>query len=482
MKRRDFVHLAAAALGGLAPRLLTSAHAQGGYPERSSTRPGITRARKRFREVAASLYPWDLLDEGIDPILDTLAETTGTNSVYLVALMHQEKRPLTDFYYPHNPKRKTYFPEDSRVYWKPSADAYQGSKIKPRGSDRDELKNTDWLRMLITAGRKRRWKTGAEISHTILDKERAPQFRSAVQHDIYGNPMGQLVCCNSPDARAYAVGLATDLVKNYDIDYLQTCLIPFAAGRTRISGGPSGGLAYRGSGLGGLGVGQGAPIERILQTCLGGCFCSHCEAVAKTRGLNLPAVRKALLPLADMLDHAGPEDIHRWAVLRGSNTTPTAMLMRHRELYDWLKFRCDSFSALFGEIGGAVRKIKPRIDLRLNAFLSWDPELHGIDMAGMKRHLGSVRSSDYSEQEGNAAAMEHKREFLLNVRAAIGDDMPFLSAIGIRPKATPELIRQGVLISTQCGADGLSLGHYDGAPLRNLLAIKQGLFEADTAI
>jgi hypothetical protein len=455
MRRREFLQLSAAA----------------------ALAPGVVRAdgKKKLREIAASLYPWDLLDEGVEPILNTLGETTRTNSVYLVALMHQEKRPLTDFYYPHNPRRKTYFPEDSRVYWKPHLEHYK--KIKPRSSDRPELKGTDWLQMLVRAGRKRKWKTGAEISHTILDGERAREFGAAVQHDIYGNQLGQLVCPNSPDARAYLVGLASDLVKNYDLDYLQTCLIPFAAGRIRYSA--AGGLAYRAGGLGGLGVGMGKPIERMLQTCLGGCFCPSCEAAAKARGLSLPAVRKALTPLADMLDHAGPEDVHRLAVLRASNTTPTAWLVRHRELYDWLAFRCQSFTGLFAELGSSIRKIKPGIDLRLNAFLSFDPELHGIDMAGMKQHLGSVRSSDYSEQEGNLAALEHKREFLLNVRAAIGDEMPFLSAIGIRPKATPELIRKGVVISMECGADGLSLGHYDGASLHNLLAIKEGLADAD---
>jgi hypothetical protein len=462
MMRRQFVQLAAATLA---------------TPLLAAEPPARIRARKRLTEIAASLYAWDLLDEGCDPILDTLAETTGTNSVYLVALMHQEKRPLTDFYYPHNPKRKTYFPEDSRIYWKPHLEHY--GKIKPRGSDRPELARTDWLHQLVTAARKRRWKTGAEISHTVLDAERARELRSAVQHDIYGNPMGQLVCPNSPDARAYVVGLASDLVKSYDLDYLQTCLIPFAAGRTRVSAGPDGGLAYRAGGLGGLGVGVGRPVERLLQICLGGCFCESCAAAAKAQGLSLPAVRKALLPLADMLDHAGPAEIHRLAVLRASNTNPTALLVRHPELYQWIAFRCRSFTALFGEIASAIRRIKPRIDLRLNAFLSFDPELHGLDMAGLARHLGSVRSSDYSEQEGTAAALDHKREFLLNVRAAIGDDMPFLSAIGIRPKATPDLIRKGVMISSECGADGLSLGHYDGAPLRNLVAVKEGIAEAD---
>ena len=73
---------------------------------------------------------------------------TLTNSVYLVALMHDEKRPLTDYYYPHNPRRKVYWTEDSRAYWTPNPDSYKHSRIKPRLSDNDELKGRDWRWLL----------------------------------------------------------------------------------------------------------------------------------------------------------------------------------------------------------------------------------------------------------------------------------------------------------------------------------------------
>jgi len=57
--------------------------------------------------------------------------------------------------------------------------------------------------------------------------------------------------------------------------------------------------------------------------------------------------------------------------------------------------------------------------------------------------------------------------------------MPFLSAIGVRPKATPELVRAGVVVSAESGCDGITIGHYDGARFRNLRAIKEGLEAAD---
>lgn len=84
-----------------------------------------------FKEITASLYPWDLHDEGVDVILDNLQNYSGVNAVYLVGLMHYEKRPLTDYYYPHNPVRKVFFPEDSRIYWQLHPEFYRDSRINP---------------------------------------------------------------------------------------------------------------------------------------------------------------------------------------------------------------------------------------------------------------------------------------------------------------------------------------------------------------
>jgi hypothetical protein len=453
--------------------------------ESRSLSPARRRALKQFSEIAASLYAWDLLDEGVEPVLDTLRETTGANSTYLVALMHWEKRPLTDFYYPHNPKRKTYFPEDSRAYWRPHLEHYRDTRIKPLTSDRDELKHKDWLESLVTTARKGGWKTGAEISHTVLDQERARgQFVSVVQRDIYQNPLSQLICVNNPDARQYVIGLFTDLVKNYDLDYVQTCMVPFAAGRLPAAVG-LGGEGHEAGTFAFQRIGGGRPgneLESTLQVVLGGCFCESCETAARAEGLDLKAVRRAMLPLADALDHAGPDEQHRLALLRASNTTPTALLLEHPEIFDWLKFRKSSLTRLFQDVHTAIRRINPKIDLRLNAYISRNPELSGIDLLALKPHLDSIRSSDYSEQSGSLERLEHKRQFLLSIRAAVGDEMHFLSAIGIRPRATPELIRKGVVISSECGADGLSLGHYDGASLKNLEAIRQGLEDADVGV
>jgi hypothetical protein len=84
---------------------------------------------------------------------------------------------------------------------------------------------------------------------------------------------------------------------------------------------------------------------------------------------------------------------------------------------------------------------------------------------------------DYSEQRGDPAAMKGKREWLTTERQGLGKEFPLLSAIAVRPKATPELIREGVKIAVECGMDGITLGHYDGAEFPMLRAIRAGLKE-----
>jgi hypothetical protein len=62
-------------------------------------------------EVSASLYAWDVHDEGINLMLDNLTSMSGVNSVYLIAVMHQVHRPYLGprgtgpWVYIHNPAR-----------------------------------------------------------------------------------------------------------------------------------------------------------------------------------------------------------------------------------------------------------------------------------------------------------------------------------------------------------------------------------------
>ena len=367
-------------------------------------------------EVASSLYAWDLHDEGIQQILDNLQQMAGVNSVYLVALMHYEKRPLTSPTFPHNPVRKTWQAEDSKIYWHPDPKLYK--RIKPELSANGWLSETDWLKVLITGARKRGLKTGAELSHTLMSLEKGQgEYTDCVQRNINGTPRkvagrAYPLCPNNRDAQDYALALFSDLTANYDVDFVQTCMIPFMPGGAET----------------------------------GGCFCDSCMKVAHSEGIDLARIKSVLL------------------------TDPQSAA----ELQQWQRFRQTSLIRFYKMMRDGVHAIRPNIELRFNDAYE-HPVDYGMDLRGLTKVWDSIRNSDYSEQKGYPSMMDHKREWFAAERAAIGPDFPFIAGVAVRPKATPELIHEGVKIGLQNGAVGLSLGHYDGAEFPMLRAIKEEL-------
>ncbi|MDF1515206.1 MAG: hypothetical protein P1S60_15460 [Anaerolineae bacterium] len=418
-----------------------------------------------WKEVVASLYAWDLLDEGLEHILNILQEQARVNSTYLVALMHDEKRPLTDFYYPHNPKRKVYWTEDSRAYWRLRPEAYTHCRIKPLQSAYSSLQDKDWLQMLIQGSRARSMSVGAELSHTWVDKKRLREtYSDIVQRDIYGQPFNIHLCPNHPDVRAYGIALYVDLAQHYDIDFIQTCFIGFHAGKPDPWGGS-----------------RDSEVVRLVSLASGGCFCAHCQQQAEKQGLNWHAIVDRLRRWADAQDIYNHKARFELKQLQASSTTATAMMTEIPELYAFVKFRSDSLTAFFSDIEQAVHRIRPEIDLRYNHYARY-PELMGLDLRAVGKLMNSIRSSNYAEQSGNPGEMDFKRAYLHSIRRAIGPEKYFLSAISPRPKATPTLVKQGIRISAEAGADALTIGHYDGAWPENIRAIGEGLDEAGIII
>jgi hypothetical protein len=214
---------------------------------------------------------------------------------------------------------------------------------------------------------------------------------------------------------------------------------------------------------------------------LGGCFCPHCRAAAEKRGIDWKALVSRLKWMADGYDRYNHRQAFEMNLLWNSSLTATALIAEVPELYAFLCFRADSLTSFFAEIYRAVHTTRPGIDVRLNHYAMY-PELMGLDLARVASFVDSVRSSNYAEQSGDPAQMERKRAYLHSIRRAIGVEKYFLSAISPRPKATPDLVRQGILVSAQCGADALTIGHYDGAWMNCLRAIRQGIKDAGIEI
>jgi len=390
-------------------------------------------------EVGISVYAWDLHDEGIERVLDNL-QMAAVNNIYLLGLMHPEKRPATTAVFPHNPVRQTWTAEDTRVYWHPEMSRY--GRIKPRLSDFDWLNKTDWVETLATAVRKRGLATGVEMSHSIVDRQRAEgELADCAQRDIHGNISHnhfRPACINSPDVRVYVLALFRELAERYDVDLIMSAQIPFD------EGGPA----------------------------TGGCFCSSCHKQAELDGFDLAAAQAALL-----INPAAEPHVSRWR-----------------------QFRFDSTARLYRTIHETVhaaRQNKSNVDLRFSLFMTKrNPGDWGVDLSSLRPGVDSIRIQEYSEDTGQASALNIKRQYLTEIARQLGRDMPATqpnvrqggkvssggfrinSAIGVRPRATPELIKAGIAIARDCGMSGITLSQYDGADFTLLKAVREGLAAA----
>ena len=406
--RRRFLKLAGAAVG-------------------ASVLPVRLRATGRLKpfEVSASTYAWELHDEGATTVLDNMQGMAAVNSVYLIGVMHPERRPFRDGDFPHNPVRKTWQAEDARCYWHPDLKRY--GRVKPRLSANAWLNDTDWLSALATEARKRGLKVGVECSHALIDKERMEgELADLAQKNLHGEPTHvrdwlRPPCPNHPDTREYALALMSDAVANHDVDYVMSCIVSFD------DGGPA----------------------------RSGCFCDHCKRAAQEIGLDLAKIQAALL--AD------------------ASSQPA--------LREWEEFRFASTARFYRHLHDGLHALKPGIELRYNVHMTGrNPLAWGVKLTAMQPHLDSVRVMDYTEQEGDPTRMGGKRDWLTRTRKELGPEFPILSALGVRLKATPELVREGVKIAVETGMDGITLGHYDGATFQILRAVREGLIAAGVKV
>ncbi len=415
-----------------------------------------------FSEVSARLFPWDYVDEKPDDIIDNLERDALVSSIYPVILMHDEKRPLSEFYYPHNPRRKVYWTEDSRAYWKFDPAFYKASRIKPLPSEDPDLQGVDWVQFSVDLARRRGLKAGVELSHTWVDKERLrTQFSDSLQRDIYGKPFATVMCVNHPDTVAYARALYTELATRYDLDFIQTCFRGFA-------GAPS----YRE---------KISEVQRLVRLPLGACFCDHCRQAAEAQGLDWSAIVDRLRWIADGHNRYNAKQAFELSLTLASTMTASQLFTEMPEYLAWFRFRCDSYTRFYKEIHTAAHAAKPGIDVRFNDCWVY-PEMEGFDLRAMSRWFDSIRAADYLEQDGDPELMKVKRGFYHFVRRAVGLDKHFVTALSQRVKATPELIKETILMSAQCGADGTTIASYDTAPAHLMRAVREGFEEAGITV
>ncbi|MEO5998646.1 MAG: hypothetical protein ABIN89_17925 [Chitinophagaceae bacterium] len=366
-------------------------------------------------EVDGSTYPWEVHDEGISLILDNMTSMAGINFVYVLAVMHKEHRPYQSPEFLHNPVRTIWDAEDSRVYFLPEMGLYK--RIKPIQSRFSWLSETNWVKIVVDSAHARGLKAGAEVSHTYIPVEvlqKNPEFQ---QRDINNKPL-ERPCTNNPDVRDYLIGLFGDLSKNYNVDFIQTCIWLFFPGNPEKGG---------------------------------SCFCEACQKEAKTSGFDLTAA----MPILRDNPNAQPQ------------------------LDQWLKFRRASTVKIYKLIADRIHQNNPKIDFRLNEiypFSGTNDNSTGLYLEDLKGIINSCVIQEHTEQKGYANTL--RKSWLSLNRSLLGPGMPLLSGIPTRMASTPELIKNAIQTSVDGTVQGIAVKHYDGSPYSLLRAVRSGLKSA----
>ncbi|WP_172121521.1 hypothetical protein [Devosia sp. 919] len=263
-------------------------------------------------------YAWDLQEAGVPAAVDEFRRL-GLDTVTVAGSYHAGK-----FLRPRGTRGKVYFPEDGTVYF--HADPARYGTIQPlansllaEGDVLGELTRSDmatnvWLVLLHN--------TRLGMAHP-----------ESVVRNAFGDPYFYNLCPSAPDARAYAVALASDVTERYPVSGISL----EAPGWTPYAHGFHHEFALLKS-------------NAWLENLLGLCFCQHCLADAERAGIDARRLKAQIASDIEAYLESGidyPADM--------AEAFWRADLAGDFELQSFLDFRCGVVTSLVGEIRDAVR-------------------------------------------------------------------------------------------------------------------------------
>ena len=218
-------------------------------------------------EASIWIYPWDILDYGMERTLGILKSMRLTG--LSVAINYHAAKLLL----PHNPHRKIYFPEPDMLYFPPDPRFYPES-FRPLESS--ETKGSNFLTQLIQKAHEfemdvTAWTIGMHNSHLgFLHPETTIET-------ALGDHLLHSLCPSNPSVRAYVQGLVTDLTSHFDLSAIEL----EAPGFMRFTHGYHHEM-------------YGIEMSPSLDFLLSLCFCPYCMREASAAGVNVEVLRKAV--------------------------------------------------------------------------------------------------------------------------------------------------------------------------------------------
>lgn len=218
-------------------------------------------------------YVWDLLDEGLERVLDRLAGEVGAQGISLSVALPDVVQLRA------NPQaRPRLLRADAGVFFQPDGSRYRGTRLRPVVSAM--IRKSNPLAKIISAARKCGLAVRARIVGTN-SRTLVARHPPAACRNVFDDPWPNRLCPSNPDVRAYLCGLIEDLCSNYELEAVE--LVDF-------------GYPYDLAASPLMQVGR--ELDDTSLRLLLMCCCPSCRQAAGRAGINTeqcePAIRESL--------------------------------------------------------------------------------------------------------------------------------------------------------------------------------------------
>jgi hypothetical protein len=386
-------------------------------------------------------------------VLDNVAGRAGLGGITMAAAYHHGRD-----IFPHNPHRKVGFLEGGAVFFRPDAKRYRGLLLQPRASEL--VRDSDVLADLARASSARGLRTRAwtVFLHNFTLGDAHPECAC---RNVFGDAHLTDLCPSNPDVRAYVNALTADIA---------------AKGVATVV---AESLHFHG-------LEHGFHHERYFielgafgRYLLGLCFCEHCIAAARRRGVQAESLRTEARRELERRFAAEPEpedhELVRERVGAFAGGELSAYNDTRSETVVTLVAEAEHSATLEGagfafiDLSGAVKGYatgRPQGDAAPET--AWQ---FGIDVAGVADACGQVEAIGY------AADPERLRLDLSAYRAIIGQDRR-LSVI-MRPMApdcdSSENLAAKLSVADALGVKEVGFYHYGFMRLESLDLIRSAM-------
>lgn len=330
--------------------------------------------------VAIQVGAVSFVDEEIPAVLDVFQEQGGVNALFVASPTWTRGtggrqvpgHPLPDHgaqEYDHDwvgGNYATVRPE------------YYGGTILGAAGRAPEHPDLDLFEALLPEAKRRGLQTIAWMEESSYADElrRYPNMPKCLEVDPRGRPVPRL-CFNNPDYRNWHLSIVEDYAKNYDLD----------------------GIAWCSERPGPLNLLLQGPVADAPMRDAVTCFCRHCQAIARERGID---VRRALEGFVKALD---------WNARVSSGDRPAdgafvsfwRLLLQYPEMLAWQTLWTDSQHQMYRDIYGVAKACNPQLQVGWHVYhnISFSPFYRADqDYAEMSHYSDFIKVVTYNNCAG----------------------------------------------------------------------------------